>query len=130
MFTLCLIKIYSVKVFLLCFNTHNTLTPCEVTVLPKIRFLQIFQLFVNFAVFTIFTKIALSVRSLLTSTITALTISADFGNFCGYCFLLCTIDVFKLSCKLEEYLSTSTPCYCFIKSIIMVFVFSSELLLS
>ena len=45
-------------------------------------------------------------------------------------FLLCMIDVFKLSCKLEEYLSTSTPSYRFIKSIIMVFVFSSELLLS
>lgn len=80
MFTLCLIKIYSVKVFLLCFNTHNTLTPCEVTVRPKINF----PTFVNFAVFTIFTKIALLVRALLTSTITALTSSADFANFCEF----------------------------------------------
>ena len=43
-----------------------------------------FPTFVNFAVFTVFTKIALLVRALLTSTITALTSSADFANFCEF----------------------------------------------
>ena len=106
------------------FNSMRSNSPSK----NQIRFFANFPTFVNFAVFIIFAKIALLVMALLTSTITALTSSADFANFLRIFFLLCMIDVFKLLCKLEEYLSASTPSYGFINSITMVLVFSSELL--